>query len=354
MKQHAFTWRALLAEIIRDPQEKQRLADIMGINPITLTRWASVSAQPYTGRKGEKPGKSPRPQLHSLRMLVAALPEYRDMLLPAILKEFRELTEEDFLSPTLQSAPEESALLPTSCSEQVLEAAATCSEVLRFTTVFDRLLGCAIQQLDPEQVGMWISVLQCTSPAPGHKVRSLREPFRVGTPPWKRGPEERNFYLGAGSLVGHAVTTGRTYTIDNTRAYTGWPPMHYVQRTKEQIGSIAACPIQRTGRIAGCLFFASTQPGYFSKERMQLIQKYCYLAQVAFADTDTYAQEDIELRLMPDFEAQASVLRFFNQRVEEILAKGETTSWIEAERIVARQIEDDLITMSMREITAQQ
>jgi hypothetical protein len=352
MKQQAFTWRALLAEVIRNPQEKQRLADIMGVNPITLTRWTSVNTQLYTGRKGGKPGKSPRPQLHSLRTLVAALPEYRDMLLPSILEEFQELIEEDFLSPKRQSAPEGAALLPTSCSEQVLEAAAICSGVLRFTAVFDRLLGYAIQQLDPERLGLWISVLQCTSPVPGHKVRSLREPFRVGTPPWKREPEERNFYLGAGSLVGYAVTTGRAYTIDDTKAYTGWPPMHYVQRTKEQISSIAACPIQHTGRIAGCLFFASTQPGHFSKGRMQLIQRYCYLAQVAFADTDTYAQEDIELRLMPDFEVQASVLRFFNQRVEEILAKGETTSWIEAGRIVARQIEDDLISMSTREITA--
>src|SRR2546430_11876332 len=103
------------------------------------------------------------------------------------------------------------------------------------------------------------------SPAPGHKVRSLRELFRVGTPPWKREPEERNFYLGAGSLAGYAVTTGRAYSIDNIRAYAGWPPMHYVQRTKEKIGSIAACPILHTGRIAGCLFFACIQSGYFSK-----------------------------------------------------------------------------------------
>jgi len=57
---------------------------------------------------------------------------------------------------------------------------------------------------------------------------------------------------------------------------------------------------------------------------------------------------------MPDFDVQISVLRFFNQHVEEILAKGETTSWLEAERIVARQIEDDLISISMHGITAQQ
>ena len=61
----------------------------------------------------------------ALRTLVAALPEYRDMLLPSILEEFQELTEEDFLSPKQQNIPEEAALLPTNCNEQVLEAAAT-------------------------------------------------------------------------------------------------------------------------------------------------------------------------------------------------------------------------------------
>ncbi len=344
MKQHAFAWRTLLAEIIHDPQEKQRLADAMDINPITLTRWAS--AQFYMNQNGEKSGKPPRPQLHSLRKLVTALPEYRDTLLPSLLEEFRELTEEDFRSPALQSAAEDAPALPGLCYEQVLEAAATYSGVLRFTTVFDLLLDYAILQLDPERLGLWISVMQCTSPAPGHKVRSLRELFRVGTPPWKREPEERNFYLGAGSLTGHAVTTGRAYAIDDTNAYTGWPPMLF---RADNTDSIAACPIRRTGRIAGCLFFGATQPKYFNKERMQLIQKYSCLAQVAFDDSNAYAQENIELRLMPKFEAQEPVLRLFNQRVEKILARGEITDRMEAERIVARQIEDDFISISTYE-----
>src|SRR5690349_6602663 len=116
MKQYAFAWRTLLAEIIRDPLEKQRLADAMSVNPITLTRWAS--AQHNINQKGEKAGKPARPQLQSLRKLVAALPEYRDTLLPSLLEEFRELTEEDFLSPTLQSTAEDALALPGICYEQ--------------------------------------------------------------------------------------------------------------------------------------------------------------------------------------------------------------------------------------------
>jgi hypothetical protein len=136
--------------------------------------------------------------------------------------------------------------------------------------------------------------------------------------------------------------------IDDTNTYSGWPPM-FVK--PDNTDSIAACPIWRTGRIAGCLFFGATRPKYFSKERMQLIQKYSYLAQVAFDDSSAYEHEKIELRLMPKFEVQEPVLRLFNKRVEKILARGEITDRMEAERIVALQIEDDLISISTQERT---
>src|SRR5690348_1365239 len=96
MNHDAFAWRTFLAEITRDPQERQWLADAMGVNPRTLTRWASTSSQFRTDSNREKQDKRTRPQLHFLRKLVAALPEYRDKLLPSILQEFGELTEEDF------------------------------------------------------------------------------------------------------------------------------------------------------------------------------------------------------------------------------------------------------------------
>ncbi|MBV9231851.1 MAG: GAF domain-containing protein [Chloroflexi bacterium] len=342
MDQKAFTWRTLLGEIIRDPQERSRLAEAMGVNAITLTRWVSTGSRSGTGAEKDGGEKLPRPQRDSLRKLVAALPDYRDKLIPSILQEFQEMTEEDFLPRTPSNITEESASLSVNCYELVLEAAAVLSGELRFTTIFDHLFNYALQQLDPERLGLLAAVVQCTKPLPGYKVRSLRELFRAGTPPWQREREERNVYRGAESLAGYAVTTCRPYKIEDLSTYSGWLPG---RRTQDAV-SIAACPIQQMGRVAGCLLFASTQPGYFTRERMQLIQKYSHLALTAFDEADHYNLQDIELRLMPDEDAQEPFLRRFNKRIEEILVQGEITNWGQAAQVVMHQIENDLIALS--------
>src|SRR5947209_740431 len=128
MESDEFNWRTFLGEITREPQEKQRLADIMNVSPITLTRWVSTGSR---SRMEQEKEKLPRPQVQSLRKLVAALPEYRDKLIPSILQEYRDLTEEDFQ----QSMAEEPIRIPTICYEEALEAAATLSGELRFTTI---------------------------------------------------------------------------------------------------------------------------------------------------------------------------------------------------------------------------
>src|SRR6266851_1330869 len=57
------TWRQLLGTIVSDPQEEQRLIDIMGIRPITLVRWVQNKSEP-------------RP--YFLRQLLDALPQHGD------------------------------------------------------------------------------------------------------------------------------------------------------------------------------------------------------------------------------------------------------------------------------------
>ncbi len=41
MQKQPETWRSLLKSIISDPQERQRLAEELGIKPITLIRWVN-------------------------------------------------------------------------------------------------------------------------------------------------------------------------------------------------------------------------------------------------------------------------------------------------------------------------
>jgi len=67
------SWRELLGKIIADSQERQRIANKLGVNPITLTRWVSNKSKP-------------RPQ--NLRQLLDALPEYHSRMLELIAIEF--------------------------------------------------------------------------------------------------------------------------------------------------------------------------------------------------------------------------------------------------------------------------
>ncbi len=73
------TWRQLLGDIITDVQERKRLAAHLGVNPISLTRWAQNET-------------NPRPQhLHGLTQIVA--PQYRDRLSRLIEQDFPDLAD---------------------------------------------------------------------------------------------------------------------------------------------------------------------------------------------------------------------------------------------------------------------
>src|SRR5947209_4489349 len=66
------SWRDLLKEVISDPNEKERIAREMNVNPATLGRWAQGISQ------------APRPQ--KLRQLVAAFPAHQRALLEELLR----------------------------------------------------------------------------------------------------------------------------------------------------------------------------------------------------------------------------------------------------------------------------
>ena len=40
------SWRVLLGQLIHDPQERNRIANELGINPATLVRWAHNETNP--------------------------------------------------------------------------------------------------------------------------------------------------------------------------------------------------------------------------------------------------------------------------------------------------------------------
>lgn len=315
-------WRDLLGKIIKDPHERQRIANELSVRPITLTRWVSGESKP-------------RP--HNLRLLISALPEYRQALLELIPKD---------LGYGLEQAVEDihiSYEIPSIFYARVLNAHCTLPKVLHFNSICDVILQQALKQLDPNRVGMEVTVVQCMPSARANKVRSLREGMGRGTPPWSRELEQRTMFLGIQSLAGYVVSSGHMRAIESRSEGEKFFPVEWVEWEE----SAMAYPIMRSDRVAGCFLVSCTQPNYFvSPTRQALIQNYAELLSVAFEPDAFYDLEDIELGRTLSYKDQQPYLSRFRSRVAEMMIRFHLDI-IQAEQQVWQQIEEELLHASL-------
>ena len=316
------TWREVLGKLIQDPQERQRIATELGINPLTLTRW--VSAQ-----------SNPRPQ--NLHQLLNALPQYREVLLELIQKEFP-----DFAAGT-GSDKMETLAIPPEFYMRVLHTCATIPNQLLFSSVCNLILQQAIEHLDPQRLGMAIIVARCMLPNREHKIQSMREAAGRGTPPWERDLEQQAALLGAESLAGHVVISGRLEVNQRLEDDLGISPGY--RGAWEQ--SAVAAPIMHVGRIAGSLLVSSTQPDYFLPGRCTLIQDYADLVALAFSPEEFYSFEQIQLGVLPSYEEQRPYFFEFRRRLAEIMIRAArdnlSLNLVQAEQKLWQQIEQELL-----------
>src|SRR6266516_3390730 len=297
------TWREFLATVIRETKEKQRIASEIGVDPITLTRWATKES-------------SPRPR-SLLNRLVDALPSHREQLSKLIREEFPNALEDDdptlfFIDPVIKE-------VPSVLYARILEAHAMVADTIRMWTICNLVMQQLVRQLDPEQLGIVASIVQCQPPSTDdQKVRSLREQFQEKSPALK-DVADRGYFLGAESLVGYAVVNCRPVVIQDIHRTAAPLLVHQMA----EMGSAAAYPLQKGGRVAGGLLILSTQKQYFSHARQALIESYAHLLNLAFRDSVFYALEDIALQIMPSEAMQDAYLSAFNQQVNELLSRPE-------------------------------
>lgn len=316
------TWRELLGELLQDAQEKQRLANEMNISPATLTRWVRGESMPRT---------------HNLRMLIKALPPQYQSTLGVMLTA--EMQGEDILLQ--EDLPEE---IPSIFYRQVIQAHVTLPQALHFSSVCDTILLQALMQLDPNRVGMEITIVQCMPPVRDNIVKSMRESIGRGTPPLTRELEQRTIFLGAESLAGYAATNGRLYTVRSREEGVNLFPVHWIGPEE----SAVACPIMRADTIAGCLLVSSIQPDYFaSPSRSTLIQHYADLLVIAFEQNQFYKHETLMLHSMPRYEKQGSIIHTFRSRVVQLMLRSQREQIemdiIQAEQQIWREIEQELL-----------
>jgi len=164
-------WRELLANMITDPVQRQRLAEQLEVNPLTLSRWSNG-------------GSTPRPR--NLRRLLEVVPEQqRSLLLELLEAEFGpEFAHESASREQLDSSfsPE----ITGTFYMRVLRTLTTLPAAMSYSSLSDLILEQALKQLDAERLGMAIMVSRCLPPTSGQFVRSLLESVGRGTPHWNR------------------------------------------------------------------------------------------------------------------------------------------------------------------------
>jgi transcriptional regulator with XRE-family HTH domain len=333
--QEETTWRDLLGSIIQDPQERRRLANELGINPVTLTRWVNNES-------------SPRSQ--SIQRLLNALPQHRKALLDQLRDEFGGLiaeTEDSSTEDLLSKIPSEFYI-------RVLRTRATIPQVLRFSSLSDLILQQALEQLDPNRIGIAVTVVRCMPPSTDNKIRSLRLSVGRGTPPWDSNLDQQAILLGAESLAGNAVSLGRLVVNQDLSEEHSLSPGYHGQWEE----SAAAAPFMLEGKISGCLLVSSSQTNYFPQSRQSLVESYADLLALAFETAEFYDPRQIELGLVPFQDVQKLYLSGFRQRLSETMIqatkKQQPLTIFDAEQIVWQQFEAELLGLSQVEESQQE
>jgi hypothetical protein len=305
-------WRELLSLIVKEQHYRQRIIDELGIKPITITRWIE--------------GRS-EPRQQNLRQLVTILPEFRDY--------FYELLGEEFTEAALTSTSDASKAISDEFFARVLAERTSMPKPVKFWSLCHLIFQQAIGQLDPDRLGMAITIVQCMKSRYSPVIRSLRETASYGTPPWQSNMEQKGMFLGAESLAGYCVASCRGVENNDVRDRSSPLPAHQIPYEL----SAAAYPLLFSGKVAGCLLVSSTQPNFFlSQARLNLIRNYANLVALLFEPDQFYDMNDIRLHVMPPHSEQIKYFGDFRLRVIEAMRNGHMTN-AEAEQMIWEEME---------------
>jgi hypothetical protein len=325
-QEHA-TWQEILGQMIGDVQERQHIAAAVHVKPITLQRWANGTSKPRD---------------ENIRMLLKTLsPEIAPLFLRAISTDFPHLIQHDLIIGRTNPS------IPTEFYARILSALSYTPQPMCRQTIQDFILQQAIEHLDPDRHGMSITLICCMPPRADQKILSLREIGGMGTHPWKRDLEQKLFFFGAESLVGHTII-GAHYSVINSKNEMTLYPAHWTDYEM----SAAAFPILRHARIAGGLVASSALENFFTEARISALEQYAYLATLIFEAEEFYDIKNIDLRIMPDYVDQIQHFLDFNKRVSQkfsealLQQKQITLSW--ARLLVWQDLEKELLQSVMR------
>ncbi|GER85243.1 hypothetical protein KTAU_38780 [Thermogemmatispora aurantia] len=322
------TWRRLLEQAISNAHELRRLAQAVGVNSVTIARWAKGQSSPRT---------------EHLRQLYQAV--FRSH--PVLAEHLRQAHPEILSRPAISDSEDQQ--IPSTFYRRILTTCLECAPALRSVTMRNLILQQMISQFDPHELGLKVTLIQCVPPSLAtQQVRSLRIVQGRGTPPWRSLPEPELLLLGAESLAGHCVASGHYAIIPSREDLSYYFPTHSEPFTE----SMLAYPLLQGGKIAGCLSIASTQRNYFHQAQLDLARDYAYLLALSCEPEEFFDSSQIALGIMPSAAEQrpytiSSVGRVLEQ-LREAALHGTPLSYKQAELRVLHEIEEELLLLGQR------
>ena len=319
------TWRMVLGTLIKDSQQRQKLADELGVAPATLTRWVR---------------KQGNPRLESLHRLLNIFPEQRALLLPLIAQEFPAISSHASGGDEL---PEE---IPSAFYHQILSMLCTLPQSQVVWATCELILCHALDYLDPSHRNVAVLITQCVPPSAGNKVRSVRSVMGVGRTPWGGNPKDQTIFLGAETVPGRVVSLGLPILVQDYQHPRQTGP-------ESRIGIRSSCtyPLLYANHILGTFGAISIVPEYFLPSRQRLIQQYATFVSGVFSSEASYALQDIELRIMPAAQIQLPYLHTLRSRIQQVMRetmeRGQPMTSMQAEQLVWQQLEEELLQVAL-------
>ena len=311
-------WHQILETLTRTPKALERLAQQLGVAPVTIQRWV----------KGQS---SPRPQ--QIHRLVNALPEHASVL--------RNLLNQEF--PPFAVTEDRSGQMSDQLTE-ALTTLATTPRHLHFWYVGPMMLQAILAQFDPFQQGMLVRLIQGVRPAPGKRVRSVRLTLMAANAPLRQGIIPTQLYFaGAESLVGQVISSGHALLLEDVSG-GNWRLPHPMTAWAQ---STVVVPLLFGGQIAGCLKVCSPTPRIFDLSHLERLEHFATLMALVLQPEEFYAPECISLALMPTPDMQQPFVSRFHTLVRDSLREADclqrSITLVEAEQLAWQQIEEDLM-----------
>jgi hypothetical protein len=319
------TWRELLGQIINNPSEKQRIAHILRIHPVTLQRWTTSQT---------------RPRKESLLPLLNALPQHRQQLIYLLAAEYPSFALD------MTHAKDGEREIPSAFYARVLNALISNPPFSRSAAVINLILDHIVENLNIYYGGLLVALTQFVPPARGHFVRSLRSTFVRNTIFSSLEVEHYTLLLGAESQIGQATNACHPMTQHISEE----TPQSFLDCHRLKTGSKGSFPIIQANQAAGCLHVISPHTDFFTQHIQALLQNYAILLVLAFEDDDFYNLNQIALGVMPPCEQQHPYFARFQERVSQLLIQSslnkELLTRSQAEIKIWQELEAELLYLA--------